>query len=461
MVENNLFGTKTYQDRRDALRQSMGGGQVLLLGNKDSSINFKDNVYPFRQDSSFLYYFGLSIPGLMGVIDCDEEGKDYVLGLEATLDDIIWIGQQQSLMAWAERVGVFKVFPPEKLSSLLSSQVHYLPPYKSQHILLLQELLQLNTAAIEDGVSVKLIKSIVAQRNIKSEEEINEINNAVDITSRMHMEVLKAARPGMYEHELVGLAANVAYSHNVAFSFNPIMTINGQVLHNHDYSNQIKKGDLILFDGGTESAKFYAGDMTRTFPVDVQFTDRQRQVYDIVHAAHLHAVNLLAPGVRFIDIHLAAAKVLVQGLIDLGLMKGNPEDAVVRGAHTMFFQCGLGHMMGLDVHDMENLGEQYVGYTESLIKSKEFGLKSLRLGKALEVSNVLTVEPGIYIIPELIDLHKSSHKYDDFINYDELAHYRDFGGIRVEEDFVINDHGSTLLGTPLVTSSLEIEKLRN
>ena len=459
MIQQDIFPAETYKARRDTLRKSMGSGQILLIGNDESSVNFTDNWYPYRQDSTFLYYFGISQAGLMGIIDCDE-GIDYLVGDDLSIDDIVWTGKQPSIKALAESVGVINSCSWAQVDSLISEGVHYLPPYRPEGTIKLMDLLFKSKAFIDSNYSMKLIHSIVGQRNIKSSEEIAELHKAVDITSKMHLAVMQAAKPGLTEYELVGLAAQIIRSHNVNPSFQPIMTINGQVLHNHFYGNTIAEGDLLLFDGGAESPKGYAGDMTRTYPVSKTFSTLQGEMYDVVYDAHRAAVDAVAPGVRFLDVHLIACKTLVSGLTEIGLMKGDPEEAVQVGAHTMFFQCGLGHMMGLDVHDMENFGEQNVGYTNEHRKSTKFGLKSLRLGKELEIGNVLTVEPGIYIIPELIDMWKAEDRHKDFINYEMLEKHRDFGGIRVEEDFVVGSQGAELLGIPLAIERKEVEAVR-
>ncbi|GGZ41500.1 Xaa-Pro aminopeptidase [Echinicola pacifica] len=455
-----MFDIEIYKARRAKLRATVGSGKILLLGNDEASINFAHNWYPYRQDSTFLYYFGLSIPGLIGVLDCDGD-QDYLFGNDYQIDDIVWTGPQPTLRELGEKVGVESTFPLAKVSAQLNAKVHILPPYRGEHTLKLREILSKSVEEVSSMASIPLIKAIAAQRNIKAPEELVEMNKAVTTTSAIHLAVMKAARPGMKEYELVAVARRIAAENNVSLSFPPIATINGQTLHNHYYGNTIEAGDIVLFDCGAESPEFYAGDMTRTFPVSATFDSRQRELYEIVFRAHRAAVDSLHAGVKFIDVHLIAAKTLVSGLKEVGLMKGDAEEAVNAGAHTMFFQCGLGHMMGLDVHDMENLGEQYVGYTPELQKSTVFGLKSLRLGKELEENNVITVEPGIYIIPELIDLNKADGKFKDFINYDKLETYRDFGGIRVEEDFVINADGSTLLGNSVAIAPEEVEKVRS
>jgi Xaa-Pro aminopeptidase len=394
------------------------------------------------------------------VIDLDS-GQDMIFGDDLTIEHIIWTGPQPTITALGEQAGVSQTHPLASMDKVINGRkVHYLPPYRGEHTLFLADLFRKNNIEIEDGFSVELIKGVVAQRSIKSEEEITELNEAASITSALHLAVMNMARPGMKEYELVGIAQKVANDHNVALSFTPIITINGQTLHNHYYGNTIKEGDMVLCDAGTESRSFYAGDMTRTFPVSASFDQRQKELYNVVYKAHRTAIKALKPGITYKEIHLLASKTLVEGLSEIGLMKGDADEAVAAGAHTMFFQCGLGHMIGLDVHDMENLGEPYVGYTPDLIKSTQFGLKSLRLGRTLEPGFVLTVEPGIYIIPELIDLNKQTGKFKEFINYDLLEKYRDFGGIRIEDDFVITETGADLLGTPLAGSSTEIEEIR-
>ena len=459
-MQQHLFDKQVYQQRRYELKKKVGNGLIILPGNKEAGINFRDNWYPFRQDSSFLYYFGIAEANLAGVIDIDAD-EEYIIGNELTIDDIVWTGPLATVREMAASVGIDKTKPMADLATLLKGRKpHYLPPYRSDQTLQLSALLGTDNDTVNAGFSVELIKAIVAQRSIKSVEEIMELHKACDITSAMHLEVMRSVRPGMKEYELVGIAKKVVADHHTHLSFPPILTKQGEVLHNHYHGNELHDGDLLLFDGGAESHSFYAGDMTRTYPVGKSFTSEQRDLYQVMYNAHRTAIEALAPGKRYRDIHLLASKTLVEGLTGLGIMKGDPDEAVAAGAHTMFFQCGLGHMMGLDVHDMENLGEQYVGYTDELQQSKEFGLKSLRLGRKLEPGFVITVEPGIYIIPSLIDQNQSQGKYLDFINYDKLAHFRNFGGMRVEDDFAITDSGYQLLGTPLANSVEAIEDIR-
>lgn len=455
-----MFDAQTYAERRRKLKQQLDGGLILLLGNEESSMNFKDNWYPFRQDSTFRYYFGLNHPGLTGLIDLDKD-EEIIFAKEQGIDDVIWTGPLPSLAAQAEQVGVQKVLPPEQLASYIKGKkLHYLPPYRPEHVLKLQAWTGKSPEQIAKEHSPMLIMAVVAQRSIKSAAEVEELQKAVTLTSRMHLNAMKFAREGMKEYEVVAEAIRTAEASGSQLSFPLICTTQGQVLHNHYYGNTLHKDDLLLFDGGILTAEGYAGDMTRTYPVAPRFSQRQRELYEVALNAHESAMAALKPGVLFKDIHLQAAKAIVDGLKAVGLMKGDSEEAVQAGAHTMFFQTGLGHQMGMDVHDMENLGEEYVGYTPDLPKSKEFGLKSLRLGRKLEPGFVVTVEPGIYIIPALIDMRRNDKIAQQFINFELLDTYRDFGGIRIEDDLLITESGSRILGEPLPRSVAAVEEVR-
>ena len=459
--KNQLFSTETYSKRRSLLKKKIiGSGVLLFLGNQESSINFKDNWYPYRQDSTFLYYFGLNFPGLHALIDLDS-GEEIIFGDDLTIDEIVWKGPQPSMTAMSAKVGILDTRPLEKMKAYLSQrEVHYLPVYRPEHVVFLTSLLDRSYTEVDLEYSVSFIKVVAAQRAVKSPEELLSLNEAASITSQIHLSLMQQAKAGMKEYELASRVRQVAHEQNVNISFQPIVTIDGQILHNHYYGNTLSGGDLLLCDAGAESSHLYAGDMTRTFPVDPTFSTLQKELYDVVHRSHLAAIAALKPGIKFLDLHLLACRVLVEGLVEVGIMKGHPQDAVAAGAHTMFFQCGLGHMMGLDVHDMENFGEAYVGYDDQLKKSTAFGLKSLRLGKALTPGYVVTIEPGIYVIPELIKQHKEKGSYNDFINYPLLEKHADFGGIRIEDDFVITTDGAQLLGTPLASSSDDIESIR-
>jgi Xaa-Pro aminopeptidase len=458
-----IFSEKTYIERRKRLKQQLGTGVAIFLGNDESSINFKDNWYPFRQDSSFLYFFGLDMPGLVAVIDIDKD-QEILFGDDISTVDSIWQGPQPGLAELAGSVGVQIVWAKREISLYLAKfsqeHLHYLPPYRPENIHKLSEWLTIGPKEVELNVSERFIKAIVNLRSIKSQEEIAEISKAVNLSVCMHRGAMKAAKEGMKEFEVLGMVIGEALSAGGSLSFPPIITINGQILHNHHYGNTLRKGKMLLCDFGAETAMHYAGDITRTFPVGPEFSETQREVYQIVRDAHQAAVRVLRPGIEFRDVHLLACKKLTEGLIALGLMKGDAEEAVRVGAHALFFQCGLGHMMGLDVHDMEDLGEQFVGYTPTLKKNTQFGLKSLRLGRALERGFVITVEPGLYFIPQLIEQWQSEKLHKDFINYDRVEQFKNFGGIRIEDGFEITEKGAQLVGDYLETEISEIEAVK-
>lgn len=461
-----MFDTSIYIQRRNILKETINGGVILLLGNSESPMNYADNTYHFRQDSTFLYYFGIDEPNLAGIINLDNDDT-IIFGNELSMDDIVWMGSLERLSSKAEKAGVFTIQSSDKLSHYLKtslakgSQVHYLPAYRADNKIKLHELLNISLPPLHGAASVALIQAVVAQRSIKSPEEVEEIENAVSTTVAMHQIAMRMAKPGMNERELAAMVQMVAENYGGHLAYPTIMTVNGQILHNHRHFNYLQEGQLVLNDSGAETAMGYAGDLTRTFPVSSKFSNKQSEVYQIVLHALEIAAAALKPGIKYLDIHKLSCKILVEGLKELGLMKGDAEAAVAAGAHALFFQCGTGHLMGLDVHDMEDLGEQYVGYTETLKKdTSTFGLKSLRLGRELQAGFVLTVEPGLYFIPELIDLWKAEKKHRSFINYEAVEKYRNFGGIRIEDDLLITENGHRLLGTPLPKTLNEIEELR-
>jgi len=435
------FSSTTYQDRRSVLIKKMSSGQILLLANGESSINFADNWHPYRQDSTFLYYGGIAAPEMAIVIDIDN-GTTTLYGDDLSIDMIVWTGAQPTLRDLGAQVGISDIQPMSSLKPALRDEVHYLPAYRAAHTIWLQSL----TGDQEMKPSVQLIKAIIEQRLIKSDEELIELEKAVTLSKLMHAEVQKHIKPGVTEYELVGVASKFAHDHNVRWSFPPILTKNGHTLHNHYHGHTLSAGDILLMDGGIELSSGYCGDITRTTAVSGSFSTEQQEIYDLVHEMYQAGIETSRAGVRYLDVHLHTCKVLVEGLKQLGLMQGNTDDAVAAGAHALFFPHGLGHMMGLDVHDMENFGEQYVGYSDRLQKSTQFGLKSLRLGNTLQERNVITIEPGIYFIPELIDKFRAEGRFTDFVNYDVVDKKRNLGGIRIEDDFVIRSQSAEMLG---------------
>jgi Xaa-Pro aminopeptidase len=459
-----MFAGDVYISRRERLRDEVRSGLVLLLGNAQSPANFADNAYPFRQDSSFLYLVGLDLPDLAALIDIDEQ-SECVFGDDLTVDDVIWMGPQPSLEEKCRQVGISHSAPLDRLPTALAKArrqkrtIHFLPQYRAENVLRIQALLDMPAPAIGENVSEPLIRAVVAQRSVKSEEEIREIETAVDISYEMQTLAMKMSRPGIYERQVAAAMEGLVLSRGCRLAFPTIFSVHGETLHNPYHGNLLGQGDIAVNDSGAESACYYASDITRTIPVGGRFSQRQKEIYEIVLDAQEKAIAAIKPGVEFREIHRLACTVLAGGLKDLGLIKGDVEQAVESGAHTLFFQCGFGHMMGLDVHDMEALGEDFVGYDDRVGRNPEFGWKSLRLGRALEPGFVVTAEPGIYFIGALINRWKSENKCSDHINYDMVEKYRDFGGVRIEDDVLVTASGHRVLGRPIPKAIHEVEQM--
>lgn len=450
-----MFAKETYIQRRAKLKTRVGSGVVVLLGNNESPMNYAANVYPFRQDSTFLYFFGLDQPGLAAVLDLDE-GTECLFGDDPSLDDIVWTGPRPLLSEIGQKVGVARTAPSKELEQVLGKAIqqgrviHTLPQYREE-----------NARRIADAgrASPDLIRAVVEQRSVKSAEEIEQIEIALGTTARMQIAALKMARPGVFEYEVAGAMEGIMASSGAGPAFPPIFSIHGEIMHNPYYANRLQAGDIAINDSGAESPLHYAGDITRTIPVAGRFSPRQREIYSIVLAAQETAIAAATPGVEWRQVHRLAAVALMEGLKELGLVKGDPQEAVAAGAHTLFFPTGLGHMMGLDVHDMEPLGEDYVGYTDTIRRNPEFGWRYLRLAKPVEPGFVITVEPGIYFIPALIDRRRAEGTYNQFIDYGKLEAYCDFGGIRIEDDILITPNGRRILGPHIPKTVTEVEAM--
>lgn len=460
-----MFSTDTYINRRKKLVKNIkDNGILIFLTNRENPINFEHNSYPFRQDSTFLYYFGIKEAGIIGLIDLDEN-RTVLFGDEQRTDDIIWMGKTESLQEKASKSGIIDVLPILQLLPYLHKaiqrkrKIHYLPAYQAYNKILLAEITKQPIGNLIP--SSKFITAVVAQRAIKEDQEIIEIEKALNVSVEMHQLAMRITKVGMKEYEIINAMRHYIADQGYTFAYAPIVTKHGEILHNINNHHVVSAGDMILNDAGCESTMGYAADLTRTYPVAPTFSPKQRELYQIVLTAIQESSALLSPTIKYRDIHLHAATKLTEGLKDVGIVKGNIEDAVTNDVFTLFFQCGTGHMMGLDVHDMEDLGENYVGYTEEQPKdTTSFGWKSLRLNKKLEVGNVLTVEPGLYFIPTLIDLWEKEQKLKEFINYDKLKDYRDFGGIRIEDNYLITTDGYRKLGNDLLDSVEAIENYR-
>ncbi|MGQ1787008.1 MULTISPECIES: aminopeptidase P family protein [unclassified Saccharicrinis] len=459
-----MFTKETYINRRKRLKSKLNKGIALILGNVDASMNYPHNTYHFRQDSTFLYFFGLDYQGLAGVIDFDR-GEEMIFGDDFTMDDIIWMGPQAKLTENAEKVGIFRTYPLSKLKEIVRAAVssgrtvHFTPPYRGKNMITLGELLDVHPAKVEEKASTELIKACITLRSVKEPCEIEEMERHMATAYAMHTTAMKMALPGKTEQEVTGIIEGVSMSGGGMTSFPVICSVRGETLHNHYHGNTLKQGDLLLVDAGSESPLHYATDHTRTSPVGGRFTQKQREIYQIVVDTNNNALAATKPGVRYKDVHLLACKTIAAGLKEVGLMKGDMDEAVAQGAHALFMPHGLGHMIGLDVHDMEDYDQRLVGYNDEVQPSSQFGLSALRMGRRLEPNFVVTNEPGIYFIPALIDQWKAEGKFNDFINYEKLESYKSFGGIRLEDDVLVTETGSRILGERIPIDPEDVEQM--
>jgi len=453
-----LFDASVYSNRRKALMQAMGHGLLFFPGAIEQPFNYKANTYPFRQDSTFLYYFGFSQPELAGLINADT-GVSILYGHDADIEEVIWMGPQPSMAERARLIGTEQHAEIDTMIEVLKGKkVHYLPPYHADRILYLAQVLGKSVEEIQSEHSMPLVHAVIYQRAHKAPEEITQMEEALAITAAMHAQLRKSVAPGKFEAHLRGIAEGIAFANQGRLSYGAICTVQGQTLHNNEYHRMLKEGDMLLCDIGAENPMGYAGDITRMYPVSKTFSMQQAEIYDLVLKAETESIKAVKPGVKYLDVHLGAARIITEGLQQIGLMKGDIDEAVAAGAHALFFPHGLGHMIGLDVHDMENLGENNIGYDETVQRSTQFGTAYLRLARSLETGFVLTVEPGIYFIPELIDLWKSEGKFKEFILYEKLGPYRDFTGIRIEDNVLVTKNGYRVLGIPIPKVRREVER---
>jgi Xaa-Pro dipeptidase len=463
----SLFSSSTYINRRNALRQKLNSEIIIFPGNSHSPRNYSANAYTFRQDSSFLYFFGLNSPDLVGVVDLNS-GDDYIFAPPHTTDDVIWEGPVEAVSERAKRVGAIKTgtlldFEQfVKVAQQQNRQIHFLPAYRAETQLWLLKMLGLSHEQLNMSVSIELVKAVVALRSVKDNDEIAEIENTLNtVTSQIHLNAIKMARPGMKEIEIVAMAESIGLRHNSRPAYSVICTINGQYLHNESYHNTLQDGQLLLLDAGMETPKHYATDITRTIPISKQFSQQQKEIYQLTLDMMDSAFSIMKSGVSYANVHQIVSETLAEGLIGLGIMNGSPAEIVQSGAHALFFPHGLGHLLGLDVHDMENLGESNTGYDERHIRSTQFGTRNLRYGKELLDRTIITVEPGIYFIPTLIHLWQKENKFKQYINYQKLDAYLNFGGIRIEDNVLVTKSGNRILGNSIPKTIKEIESLKS
>ena len=447
-----MFSIETYVNRRTELKKLVKSGIILLFGNNESPVNYPNNgYYPFRQDSTFRYYFGLERDGLVGVIDIEND-SEILIGDDIDIDDIIWYGSVNSVSDLAASCGMKKSAPMKQLQIIcnealkLKRPIHFLPPYRHDNKLQIFDLLGIHPNQQKESASVELIKAVVKMRSTKEQQEIDEIDQACSIGYKMHTTAMRLTKPGLTEKYVGGMVNGVANAYGSMVSFATIFTQHGEIMHGTPSWNKLEDGRLALCDCGAENRNGYCSDNTRTYPVNGKFTQKQLEIYKIVEECHDYALELSKPGIRYYDVHMGVCRLMTERLKELGLMKGDVDEAVKAGAHALFLPHGLGHMMGMEVHDMEGLGQNYVGFDDDIQPSTQFGTNCLRMGRKLEKGFVVTDEPGIYFIPALIDDWRAKGLHQDFINYDKVEGYKDFGGIRIEDDILITDNGCRFLG---------------
>ena len=455
-----LFSKSTYVERRNELKKLVGSGLIVLFGNNDSPANYPSNTYKFRQDSSFLYYFGLHRNGLVGVIDVDND-REYLVGDEIDIEDIVWYGSVTSVAEMAEMTGVARTAAMRELPAIVEStkaqgeEVHFLPPYRFDNQIQIMDLLGIHPSQQKAAASLKLIAAVVKMRTTKTEEEIAELERAAEIGYEMHTTAMRLCRPGITEQYIGGMVDGIANAYGCMVSFQTIATQHGEVMHGNPSPAKLEAGRLMLVDAGAETNENYCSDNTRTTPVSGVFTQKQKDIYNIVVECHDHVLEVAKPGVKWWDVHFAVCRIITERLQQLGLMKGDVEESLKAGAHAMFLPHGLGHSMGMDVHDMEGLGQVYVGFDNEVRPSTQFGTNALRFGRRLQKGFVITDEPGIYFIPALIDDWKKNGTNAQFLNFDKIDEYRDFGGIRIEDDVLITDEGCRFIGSKRIPYHVE------
>lgn len=455
-----LFSKSTYVERRNELKKLVGSGLIVLFGNNDSPANYPSNTYKFRQDSSFLYYFGLHRNGLVGVIDVDND-REYLVGDEIDIEDIVWYGSVTSVAEMAEMTGVARTAAMRELPAIVESakaqgeEVHFLPPYRFDNQIQIMDLLGIHPSQQKAAASLKLIAAVVKMRTTKTEEEIAELERAAEIGYEMHTTAMRLCRPGVTEQYIGGMVDGIANAYGCMVSFQTIATQHGEVMHGNPSPAKLEAGRLMLVDAGAETNENYCSDNTRTTPVSGVFTQKQKDIYNIVVECHDHVLEVAKPGVKWWNVHFAVCRIITERLQQLGLMKGDVEESLKAGAHAMFLPHGLGHSMGMDVHDMEGLGQVYVGFDDEVRPSTQFGTNALRFGRRLQKGFVVTDEPGIYFIPALIDDWKKNGTNAQFLNFDKIDEYRDFGGIRIEDDVLITDKGCRFIGSKRIPYHVE------
>ena len=453
-----MFSKDVYARRRQTLVAKMADsaaegkrGIALFIGNTEAPAQYKDNCYKFRQDSTWLYFFGIDQPLYAAMIDLDN-GNETVFANDVEIGDIIWMGPQPSVASVAASVGVEKSAPYTDLNAAVAKvlaegrPVHFVKPSRYYNTMKIASLLGCGTDEVAGRFSLALTKAIISMRLVKEDCEIEAIDDACNLGYEMHTVARNSIVPGIIEQEIVGKMDGVTLSKGWGVSFPTILTQHGETLHNHLHDKIIEPGKLMVIDAGAESNVHYASDFTRTYPTSGKFTAKQREIYQIVCDCNEFAFSMTRPGISYREVHLKTMHLMLEELRALDIVRGDVQDMVEAGIAGLFMPHGLGHNMGLDVHDMEDYGENYVGYDDDQSRSPQLGLGSLRMARKLVPGNVITDEPGIYFIPALIEKWKSEKTDQGFVNYSKLESYYDFGGIRLEDDVLVTADGARRLG---------------
>lgn len=453
-----MFSKEVYARRRQTLVAKMADsaaegkrGIALFIGNTEAPAQYKDNCYKFRQDSTWLYFFGIDQPLYAAIIDLDN-GNETIFANDVEIGDIIWMGPQPSVASVAASVGVEKSAPYTDLNAAVAKvlaegrPVHFVKPSRYYNTMKIASLLGCGTEEVAGRFSLALTKAIISMRLVKEDCEIEVIDDACNLGYEMHTVARNSIVPGIIEQEIVGKMDGVTLSKGWGVSFPTILTQHGETLHNHLHDKIIETGKLMVIDAGAESNVHYASDFTRTYPTSGKFTAKQREIYQIVCDCNEFAFSMTRPGISYREVHLKTMHLMLEELRALDIVRGDVQDMVEAGIAGLFMPHGLGHNMGLDVHDMEDYGENYVGYDDDQSRSPQLGLGSLRMARKLVPGNVITDEPGIYFIPALIEKWKSEKTDQGFVNYSKLESYYDFGGIRLEDDVLVTADGARRLG---------------
>ncbi|CDA96596.1 putative uncharacterized protein [Bacteroides sp. CAG:709] len=453
-----MFSKEVYARRRQTLVAKMADsaaegkrGIALFIGNTEAPAQYKDNCYKFRQDSTWLYFFGIDQPLYAAIIDLDN-GNETIFANDVEIGDIIWMGPQPSVASVAASVGVEKSAPYTDLNAAVAKvlaegrPVHFVKPSRYYNTMKIASLLGCGTDEVAGRFSLALTKAIISMRLVKEDCEIEAIDDACNLGYEMHTVARNSIVPGIIEQEIVGKMDGVTLSKGWGVSFPTILTQHGETLHNHLHDKIIEPGKLMVIDAGAESNVHYASDFTRTYPTSGKFTAKQREIYQIVCDCNEFAFSMTRPGISYREVHLKTMHLMLEELRALDIVRGDVQDMVEAGIAGLFMPHGLGHNMGLDVHDMEDYGENYVGYDDDQSRSPQLGLGSLRMARKLVPGNVITDEPGIYFIPALIEKWKSEKTDQGFVNYSKLELYYDFGGIRLEDDVLVTADGARRLG---------------